>query len=126
MLTATHPDVDWRHHARCAAPDTNPDLWSDPLGACGHDTAEALHICHTHCPILGRCHQDATHLDPLYRRSIVLGGVAYGTRGQAATTQRTADHCHLCADPVDLAIRDARRESALRRAARRRTTQAVA
>src|SRR5262245_53839987 len=101
-------DTDWRVDARCAAPDVNPEMWHIHNADVEFAAAEAMHVCHSHCPVRDRCLRDSEAQDPKMRQSLVQGGVLYGRTGVPARTQTVGRVCRLCGTPEYLERRDRR------------------
>jgi hypothetical protein len=78
----------WWERGACTRVD--PDLHASVRWV---DRAEALHICLTHCPVLAQCRADA--LARPYR-SMVVGGLAFGTDAKPSTYPGPARSCRLC------------------------------
>jgi hypothetical protein len=115
---------DWLDDARCAAPDVHPDMWhvatKDPeLGV-----AEAMHICHTHCPVRLQCHRDAMSVDSRFRQSTIQGGVLFDTNGVPRRNQPVAGACRLCGE-ADVFMRRERRREQWRRSAQKKRDEKV-
>lgn len=91
------PDGGWWARARCAKPDVHSDLFAQ----LSESAAEiALHICHTHCPVLEQCAADAEREPPQWGG--VYGGIFWASSGtghrsrRRRSRQEPADWCALC------------------------------
>lgn len=84
--------VDWSRHAACRR--LHPDFVFK-----ARNRAEALHICHRHCPVLQRCHDFTLSLTPP-PTDCVMGGLPwrmYHDRPSELTSAPVhVDRCRLC------------------------------
>ena len=82
---------------RTGQPDIDIRLWSTE----GNHAATALHICHTHCPVLNNCRSDV--LDSLNTphayQSIIVGGFHTGRDGRINKRHPPPDTPAGCATP---------------------------
>lgn len=56
----------------------------------------ALHTCQYHCPVIAQCGAYAQALPTTWRTSVVLGGVAYDSRGEPNGRAQATRTCTRC------------------------------
>ena len=87
-------DEPWPERAKCR---DDPEAYFAPEGHPGRwNPMAALHICHSHGPVRAECAAYADTVLPRDRTSLILGGVAYDSRGQPSKWAEPARTCAQC------------------------------
>lgn len=74
-------DQHWSANAACR---DDPDAFTAPDQTGRWSPMAGLHTCRYHCPVRIECHAYAHTQEPNRRAGMILGGVAYNSRGDIA------------------------------------------
>lgn len=89
---SSEPGEHWSRRAACRA---DPDVFFAPDTPGRWVPHGPLHTCWFHCPVREECAAYAQTQSLMDRARLILGGVAYDSRGQATRTTALLS-CSLC------------------------------